>query len=206
MSRAGKSRRWYQEHTRDSYVKQAQRDGYRSRAAYKLLEIDKRHRLLRQGLRVAELGCAPGGWTQVLQRRLGGNGRIVACDLLAMDPVGDVAFFRGDFTHPDVQQQLSTALGGDGADLVISDMAPNLSGIRDRDRALAEELVVAAADFARDMLAPGGGFLAKLFTGPEADSVRAALRREYAKVSICKPSASRDASTEIYVLAQGFGI
>jgi len=206
MARARKAKRWLREHAGDEFVKKARHDGYRSRAAYKLLEIERRHRLLRAGMQVVELGAAPGGWTQVLAARLGGAGRLVACDLLEMAPLPGVHFVHGDFTEKQVRSDLAQQLRGSRADLVISDMAPNLTGIKDRDRALAEELALACVDFAAAVLAPGGATVFKAFTGPETDALRSTLRSCYQRVSICKPAASRERSAEIYVLARGYGI
>ena len=206
MSRAGKSRRWFKQHTSDPYVKKAQREGYRSRAAYKLEDIDKRHRILKPGSAVIELGAAPGGWTQLLAHRLGADGLIVACDLLEMEPVAKTRFIQGDFTDQQIQEQISALLDNQPADLVISDMAPNLTGIKDRDRALSEELLWEVFEFASANLVQGGAVLAKGFTGPEMDQLRAQLREIYQKVVYCKPSASRDKSAEIYLLALGYDI
>ena len=204
--RTASSRRWLERQLSDPYVRRAKRAGYRSRAAYKLIEIDAKHGLLKVGGRVLDLGAAPGGWSQVAAERVGaaaGKGRVVAIDLLPMDPIPGVEFVRLDFLDPPVPERLRALLGGD-ADVVLCDMAANTTGHRRTDHLRIMGLVEAAAAFARDVLAPGGAFLAKVIQGGTEVALLAELKRDYASVRHIKPPASRADSAELYVLAKGF--
>jgi len=202
-TRSKSSQRWLQEHFADPYVKKAQAEGLRSRAAYKLEELVARDRLLKPGMVVVDLGAAPGGWSQWVRQALGDGGRVVALDLLDMPPLAGVEFLHGDFRDDMVLSQLETALGGQPVDLVLSDMAPNKSGVETVDQPRAMHLAELAMDFADRHLRPGGGFLIKLFQGVGFDDYVRELRRRYAKVAIRKPAASRKRSPEVYALAQG---
>lgn len=204
MARSKSSHRWLREHFNDQYVKQSQKEGYRSRASYKLLELQQRDRLVKPGMTVVDLGAAPGGWSQVAAELVGHKGRVLASDILAMDPLAGVEFVQGDFTEESVLNQLLERLGEDRADLVISDMAPNMSGVRDVDQPASMYLVELAADMARQVLKPGGGFVAKVFQGEGFDQLIRDLRASYASVSTRKPGASRPRSREVYVVARGF--
>ncbi|MGL6161476.1 23S rRNA (uridine(2552)-2'-O)-methyltransferase RlmE [Microbulbifer sp.] len=204
MARSKSSHRWLREHFNDQYVKQSQKEGYRSRASYKLLELQQKDRLVKPGMTVVDLGAAPGGWSQVAAELVGHKGRVLASDILAMDPLAGVEFVQGDFTEESVLNQLLERLGEDRADLVISDMAPNMSGVRDVDQPASMYLVELAADMARQVLKPGGGFVAKVFQGEGFDQLIRDLRTSYASVSTRKPGASRPRSREVYVVARGF--
>lgn len=195
--------RWMDEHVADPFVQRARREGYRSRAAYKLLELDERHRLLRPGQTVVDLGAAPGSWAQVVRRRLGGSGTVIALDLLPMDPIDGVLFIQGDMRSESMPAQLAAAMGNRPADLVLSDMAPNLSGVAAADAARGEELIELAADFAVHILKPQGIFVVKLFNGAGFEPSRALLKTLFASVLIRKPAASRDRSAEVYAVAAG---
>jgi 23S rRNA (uridine2552-2'-O)-methyltransferase len=197
------SRRWLQRQLSDPYVARAKREGYRSRAAYKLIEIDDKHHILKPGASVVDLGAAPGSWSQVAAKRVGEEGRVVAIDLLKMDPVPGVEFLQLDFLDPLAPQKLEMLLGGP-ADVVLSDMAPNATGHRATDHLKIMALVEAAAEFARAVLRPGGAFLAKVIQGGTEGILLAALKRDFASVKHVKPAASRADSAELYVLATGF--
>ncbi len=204
MARTKSSSRWLQRHVNDPYVKQAQKDGYRSRSAYKLIELNEKDRLIRPGMRVMDLGSAPGGWSQVAGRLVGAKGRVLATDILPMDPVANVDFIQGDFTEESVIQQILDWLEGEKFDLIVSDIAPNLSGIDSADQASSMYLVELALDMARQVLKPGGTFVAKVFQGSGSDAYLKDLRSSFEKVSIRKPGASRPESREVYVVAKGF--
>ena len=184
-------------------MRKARSQGYRSRAAYKLIEIDDRDRLLAPGARVVDLGAAPGGWSQVAAQKVGRAGRVAAVDLLEIAPISGVSVTRGDFREPEVQAQLVAVLGGRKADLVVSDMSPNVSGIASADQARAAELVRAAADFCREHLRADGRFLCKLFQGEEFGELLKEMKEIFKKVEIRKPGASRGESRETYLLARG---
>lgn len=203
MARSRSSHRWLKEHFSDPFVKKAQAEGLRSRAAYKLEELIDRNRLLRKGMRVVDLGAAPGGWSQVLARELGDSGRIIAMDILEMPPIAGVTFIHGDFREDEALSRLEAALDGQKLDLVLSDMAPNMTGVEAVDRARAMYLVELARDFADAHLATGGNLLVKMFQGVGSDAYLMDLRRRYAKVQVKKPDASRKRSPEVYVLATG---
>jgi len=197
------SRRWLERQLNDPYVVRAKREGLRSRAAFKLTEIDDKHRLLKPGARVVDLGAAPGGWSQVAAKRVGESGRVVAIDILEMDEIAGVDFARIDFLDPPAPDKLKAMLGGP-ADVVLSDMAANATGHRRTDHLKVMALVEAAAEFACEVLKPGGAFLAKVIQGGTEGMLLAALKRDFASVKHVKPSASRSDSAELYVLATGF--
>lgn len=202
MARSKSSRRWLGRHFSDVYVKKAQELGYRSRAAFKLLEIQEKDRILRPGLRVVDLGATPGGWSQVAARLVKPSGRLIALDLLAMDPLPGVEFIHGDFTDEAVLGRIMDALGGQSMDLVMSDMAPNISGVRAVDQPRTMYLAELALDFAGRVLSPGGDMLIKVFQGEGYESYVASLRQVFAKVLVRKPKASRPESREVYLLAR----
>lgn len=202
--RSRSSSRWLKEHFDDPYVKEAQKLGYRSRASFKLLEIQEQTRLIRPGMTVVDLGAAPGGWSQVAMKLVGHKGRVVASDILPMDVIAGVDFVVGDFTDEAVLDEILTCLGEQKADLVISDMAPNMSGMNAVDQPRAMYLVELAAELATQVLKPGGSFLTKVFHGEGFDDLLRSLRGQYSKVSTRKPQASRARSRETYLLAQGF--
>ena len=204
MGRSKSSSRWLNEHFSDPFVKKAQVEGMRSRAAYKLEELLERDGVLRPGMVVVDLGSAPGGWSQVAQNWLNGRGRVVALDILAMDPVPGVEFIQGDFTQDSVLAELEQLLGETKVDLVLSDMAPNMSGVASVDQARAMLLAEIALDFASAHLRRGGAYLIKLFQGAEFDQYVKLLRTRFDKVTLRKPKASRDRSREVYALATGF--
>lgn len=204
MARSKSSGRWLKEHFDDPYVKMAQKDGYRSRASYKLLEIQEKDHILRPGMTVIDLGSAPGGWSQVVSRVIGDSGRLIASDILPMDGIADVTFIQGDFTEQEVFDQIMQAVDGKKIDLVISDMAPNMSGIRAADQASAMFLCELALDLAAKVLAPGGDFLIKVFHGEGFDDFLKQTRLMFDKVQMRKPQSSRDRSREQYLLARGF--
>jgi 23S rRNA (uridine2552-2'-O)-methyltransferase len=201
-ARSKSSQRWLKEHFSDPYVKKAQAEGLRSRAAYKLEELVERDRLLKPGMVVVDLGAAPGGWSQWVRQALGDGGRVIALDILDMPSLAGVEFLHGDFRDDAVLSQLETALGGQPVDLVLSDMAPNKSGMDAVDQPRAMHLAELAMDFADRHLRPGGTLLIKLFQGVGFDEYVRELRRRYARVAIRKPAASRRRSPEVYALAQ----
>lgn len=202
-SRSKSSQRWLKEHFSDPFVKKAQAEGLRSRAAYKLEELVERDRLLRPGMVVVDLGAAPGGWSQWVRQALGDSGRVIALDILDMPSLAGVEFLHGDFREDAVLSALESALGGQQVDLVLSDMAPNKSGIDAVDQPRAMHLAELAMDFADNHLRTGGTFLIKLFQGTDFDAYVRDLRKRYSKLSIRKPAASRQRSPEVYALAQG---
>jgi 23S rRNA (uridine2552-2'-O)-methyltransferase len=204
VARTKSSSRWLQEHVNDPYVKQAQKDGYRSRSSYKLIELNQKDRLIRPGMLVMDLGSAPGGWSQVAAPLVGDKGRVLATDILPMDPLANVDFIQGDFREEAVLNQILEHLHGQKPDLVMSDMLPNISGISSADQAGAIYLLELALDMVRRVLKPGGSFVAKLFQGVGSDAYLKELRTAFEKVSIRKPAASRSRSREVYVVAKGF--
>jgi 23S rRNA (uridine2552-2'-O)-methyltransferase len=200
------SKLWLERQINDPYVARAKREGYRSRAAFKLIEIDDKYRFLKAGARVVDLGAAPGGWSQVAAKRVGaadGRGRVVAIDLLEMAPVAGVAYMQLDFLDPKAPGILKAKLGGP-ADVVLSDMAANATGHRKTDHLRIVALVEAAAEFAAEVLAEGGVFLAKVIQGGTESALLSALKRDFTSVKHVKPAASRADSAELYVLATGF--
>jgi len=202
--RTKSSARWLAEHAADPYVKRAHEEGWRSRAAFKLEEIQRSDHLLRPGMTVVDLGAAPGGWSQYAARTLAGKGRVIALDVLEMPAIPGVEFIQGDFTDEAVLGQLNATLGGARVDLVMSDMAPNMMGIADVDHDRSMYLVDLAVDFATQALRPGGDLLMKVFQGRELQALVARLRRSFESVKFRKPKASRARSAEVYVLARGY--
>jgi 23S rRNA (uridine2552-2'-O)-methyltransferase len=203
MSRSKSSSRWLREHFDDVYVKKAQAEGLRSRAVFKLEELIERDRLLKPGMRVVDLGAAPGGWSQLVRQRLGDSGTVVALDILPMQGIAGVDFIEGDFREEAVLRQLEERLGGQPVDLVLSDMAPNMSGVALADQIRAMDLAELALDFSRHWLKPGGAFLIKLFQGAGFDDYLRNLRAQFERVTMRKPKASRARSREVYALATG---
>ncbi len=203
MSRSKSSQRWLKEHFSDPFVKKAQAEGMRSRAAYKLEELLERDRLLKPGMVVVDLGAAPGGWSQQVRRQMGDKGRVLALDILEMPPLAGVEFLHGDFRDEQVLATVEGMLDGQGVDLVLSDMAPNKSGVDAVDQPRMMYLAELALDFADNHLKPGGAFLIKLFHGVGFDDYVKQMRRRYDKVVIRKPEASRKRSPEVYALGQG---
>lgn len=203
--RSASSKRWLREHETDPYVQKARREGYRSRAVYKLEELDQRDRLLRPGISIVDLGAAPGGWCQYIERKLGDRVRIVATDILPMDavPGTNFTFVQGDFREPAVLAQIEQAVGAAKVDLVLSDMAPNISGVDAADQVASVHLAELALDFARNRLKPGGVFVTKVFQGEGFDAYLKAVRQAFAKVALRKPKASRPRSREVYLVARG---
>lgn len=203
-TRSKSSQKWLQEHNRDHYVKQAQQDGYRSRASYKLLEINQKDRLLYPGLVVVDLGAAPGGWSQVAAKLVGPKGKVIASDILDMDSIVDVNFILGDFTDPVVLQRILGSLEKGLVDLVISDMAPNMSGMKGIDQPKVMYLIELALDLATQVLKPGGNFVVKVFHGEGFDQFMLELKKRFKRVTVRKPDASRPRSREVYVVAKDF--
>ena len=204
--RSKSSARWLAEHANDEFVKRAQREGWRSRAVFKLEEIQRRERLLRPGIRCVDLGAAPGSWSQYAARILGNTSRIVATDILPMDAIPGVEFIQGDFREAAVLEQVLNRVGNAKVDLVLSDMAPNMAGIDAVDQPRSMYLAELALEFADRMLAPGGDLLVKLFQGEGFDQIIRDVRRRYGRVVTKKPKASRTRSPEIYLLARQFGM
>jgi 23S rRNA (uridine2552-2'-O)-methyltransferase len=203
MAKSGSQKRWLKEHQDDLYVKKAHADGLRCRAAYKLMELQEKDRLFLPNQTVVDLGAAPGGWSQILPRWIGKNGNIIALDILPMDPLHQVHFIQGDFTSESVFQELIKALDGQKIHWVISDMAPNFAGDKAIDQPKAMYLVELALDFALQHLAPGGGFVAKLFQGAGFQEFQKLVKASFKQVVIRKPDASRDRSSECYLIARG---
>lgn len=203
MSRSKSSHQWLKKHFDDEFVKRAQREGWRSRAVYKLEEIDRKYRLIRPGMTVVDLGAAPGGWSQYVEKVLAGKGRIIALDILEMEPLPGVEVIQGDFTEDEALDFLVKSLGGEQVDLVLSDMAPNISGMQAVDQPRSIYLVELAIDFAGKVLGKNGHLLFKAFQGEGFEEVIKTLRGQYRTVLIRKPKASRPRSREVYVLAQG---
>ena len=189
-----------QEHVNDEFVKRAQRDGYRARAAYKLTEVDDKDRLIKPGMTIVDLGSTPGSWSQVAVQRLKGQGRIIGLDLLEMMPIPGVDFIQGDFREASVLEQLENMLGGKQIDLVIADMAPNITGISSVDQANVAYLAELALEFSLKWLKPGGNFLVKVFVGSGFEEIMKSMRDGFEKVATRKPKASRDRSSEVYLL------
>jgi len=203
MARTKTSKAWMREHVTDPYVRRAKQEGYRSRSVYKLIEVLEKDKLVRLGMTVVDLGAAPGGWSQVLAPLVGSAGRVIALDVLEMAPVEGVAFIRGDFSETATLERLEKELSGRHIDLVISDMAPNISGVGLVDQARSVGLAELALEFARDRLKPGGSFLVKMFQGSGIDEFRKQLAESFTTVAVRKPRASRDRSSELYLLARG---
>lgn len=203
MAKSKSSRRWLSEHFDDHYVKMAQQKGLRSRSAFKLLELQDKHELIRPGMIVVDLGAAPGGWCQVASPLVGDQGQVIGLDILEMEPVHGVTFILGDFTEEEPLQELEAALGGRKADLVLSDMAPNMSGMAAIDQAKAMYLAELALEFVKQHLKPGGDYVVKLFQGTDFDGYVREVRSLFNKVQVRKPKASRPRSREVYLLARG---
>jgi len=206
--RSASSKRWLHEHRSDTYVKQARHEGYRSRAVYKLEELDQRDHLLKPGISIVDLGAAPGGWSQYVERKLGDRVRIVATDILPMDPVAgtNFTFVLGDFREPAVLEAIEAAVGASKVDLVLSDMAPNISGVDAADQAGTVYLAELALEFAKARLKPSGAMVVKLFQGEGFDEFLKNMRLAFAKVTLRKPKASRPRSREIYLVARGLRV
>ena len=203
MARSKSSHQWMQRHLNDEYVKRARREGYRSRAAYKLLEIQERDRIIKAGQVVVDLGAAPGGWSQIAARLSGGKGEVFAMDILEMDPIPGVTFLQGDFREEEVLNRLMDLLGGRPVDLVISDMAPNVSGVAAVDQPRSMYLCELALDFACQVLKPGGTFVTKVFQGEGFDDYVRDIRSSFQRLVTRKPKASRPRSREVYLVATG---
>jgi 23S rRNA (uridine2552-2'-O)-methyltransferase len=204
MARSKSSNRWLNEHVNDHYVKESKKDGYRSRASYKLIELNKKDKLFRSGMCVVDLGAAPGGWCQVVAPLVGSHGKVLASDILPMDSIEGVEFVLGDFTEEVVFEQLLNVMDGSQADVVISDMAPNMSGISDVDQPRAMYLVELALDMAKQILKPGGTFVCKVFHGEGFESWMKDCRSCFKQVLTRKPDASRSRSKEVYLVAKGY--
>jgi 23S rRNA (uridine2552-2'-O)-methyltransferase len=200
MKRTRTSKGWMQEHLNDEYVKRAHRDGYRARAAYKLMEIDDKDHLIKPGMTIVDLGATPGSWSQVARQRLKEQGRIIALDILEMSPIPGVDFIQGDFREESVLKQLEEKLNNKPIDLVIADMAPNISGISSVDQANAAYLTELALDFSLKWLKPGGNLLVKVFIGSGFEEIVQNMRAGFEKVATRKPKASRDRSSEVFLL------
>ena len=200
----GSGRSWRERQERDPYVQRARREGWRSRAVFKLEEIDGKARLLRPGMVCVDLGAAPGGWCQYVTEKLGGRARIVAVDLLPMDTLPGVDFVQGDFTDEETLQELRSAIGDERVDLVMSDMAPNISGNRAVDQPRSMYLAELALDMCREVLASGGSFVCKLFQGEGIDAFIAETRKQFERVKVMKPKASRPGSREVYLVARNY--
>lgn len=204
MAKSKSSSRWLQEHENDPYVLRARKDGYRSRASYKLIELDEKSRLFCPGQTVVDLGAAPGGWSQVAAERVGDHGTVIASDILPMDAIAGVQFVQGDFTDTAVFEEIVNCLNGEMADLVISDMAPNMSGVKAIDQPRAMYLLELAVDFAGQVLRPGGVFVSKVFHGEGFDQLLKDVRPSFDKIAAKKPDASRSRSREVYWVATGY--
>ncbi|MEJ2391294.1 MAG: 23S rRNA (uridine(2552)-2'-O)-methyltransferase RlmE [Gammaproteobacteria bacterium] len=204
MPRSKQSKKWLKEHFDDPYVKQAQDAGYRSRAVFKLKEIDEKDRLFHPGMTVVDLGAAPGGWCQYARERLGPTDKVIALDILEMEPLPGVEIIKGDFTEQAVLDRLLEVLNNRQVDLVLSDMAPNISGMKVVDQPKAMYLAELALDFCQRALAPNGDFLVKMFQGEGSDTYIKTLRQQFERVVVRKPRASRPRSREVYLLARGY--
>ena len=203
MKRTRTSNAWLREHVNDPYVQRAKAEGYRSRASFKLMEIDERDHLIRSGEVVVDLGATPGGWSQVAAKRMQGKGRVIALDLLEMDPLHGVEFIQGDFREDEVLAELERTLAGQKIGLVLSDMAPNMSGILLSDQARVMHLAELGLEFSRNWLKPDGAFLVKVFQGYGFEDFVREMRQVFTSVSSRKPDASRDRSAEVYLLGKG---
>jgi len=204
MARSKSSSEWLQEHFKDQYVLKSQQEGYRSRAAYKLLQIQEKDRIIKPGMNVVDLGSAPGGWSQVARQFVGSKGKVVALDILPMDQLAQVEFIQGDFQEDSVLEELLKVLNNAPVDLVISDMAPNVTGVKAVDQPKSMYLLELAIDLADQVLKPQGALLMKVFQGEGFQPLLAELRKRYQKVISRKPDASRSRSSEVYLLAKGF--
>jgi len=203
MARSKSSKRWLHEHETDPYVQRAREEGYRSRASFKLIELQERDRLFRPGMTVLDLGAAPGGWSQVAEKLVGAHGSVIASDILSMDSLAGVTFIQGDFTEDETYQAILDAVSGRPVDVVMSDMAPNMSGSKAIDQPKTVYLVELAVEMAARTLKPGGTFVAKVFHGEGFDDLIRSLRGVFTRVVVRKPGASRSRSSEVYVVASG---
>jgi 23S rRNA (uridine2552-2'-O)-methyltransferase len=204
MPRSKSSNNWIRRHLNDPFVKKAQLEGYRSRSAYKLIELNEKDRLIKPNMFLLDLGSAPGGWSQVAAKLIGRNGRVLATDILPMDPIKNVDFIQGDFTEEAVVEEITKKLDGGKFDLIISDIAPNITGIDSADQASSMYFLELALDTVRKTLKPGASFVAKMFQGSGSDQYVKDLRTSFEKVLIRKPAASRAESREVFVVAKGF--
>lgn len=202
MSRNKSRKSWINRHINDAYVQSAQKEGYRSRASYKLIEIDSKYTLFKPGMTIVDLGAAPGGWSQVAQQKVGDKGQVIALDLLTMPPIDKVGFIQGDFTSEETYAELQKTVGDKQIDWVLSDMAPNLSGVRAVDQPKSIMLAEYVLDFAVNYLKPGGGLLLKVFQGEGFQEYLADMRKHFKQVATQKPQASRSSSRELYLLAR----
>jgi len=204
MARSKSSQRWLREHEKDPFVQKSRQEGYRSRASYKLLALDAKDRLFKPGMTVVDLGAAPGGWSQVAAEKVGHQGRVIASDILPMDSLAGVEFVQGDFTEEAVLARILAAIGDQPVDLVISDMAPNMNGMKAVDQPRAMFLVELAVDMVAQVLKPGGTFVAKVFQGEGFDALLLEVRKQFQSVATRKPDASRARSREVYLVARGY--
>ena len=204
MAKSKTSKKWMEEHVNDPYVKKAQADGYRSRASYKLIEINEKDNIIRPNSTVMDLGSAPGGWSQIIAPMVGDNGRVIASDILPMDGIPGVSFLQGDFTEAVVYEEILKMLGDEMVDTVVSYMAPNMSGVNTTDQYASMYLVELALDMARNVLKPNGAFCAKVFQGVGYEEYVKDVRSSFKQVIIRKPAASRPRSREVYLVAKGF--
>ncbi|WKJ91390.1 23S rRNA (uridine(2552)-2'-O)-methyltransferase RlmE [Methylomonas montana] len=204
MARSKSSQQWMQEHFQDEYVKKAQALGYRSRAVFKLIEIQEKDKIIKPGINIVDLGAAPGGWSEYVSKIVGKKSKVIALDLLAIDPIDGVDFIQGDFREDEVLEQLYKVLDGEPVHLLLSDMAPNMSGSREVDQPRAIYLGELALDAAQQILVKGGTFLIKMFQGAGFDEYYNQVRQQFSSVVIRKPKASRSRSNEVYILAKGF--
>jgi len=206
MARSKSSSKWLKEHFDDKYVNLAKKEGLRSRAAYKLQEINKRDRLLKPGMSLIDLGAAPGGWSQLAASIIGKKGKVIAVDLLPMDQLEDVEFIQGDFNDPEIVERLLKSVAQQPVSLVLSDMAPNITGIASVDQARMMNLAELALDLSKNVLSPGGDLLIKLFQGSGVDEFKKEVKFSFKKILVRKPAASRSRSREIYLLARGYNV
>ncbi len=206
MARSKTSKKWLREHFDDEYVKKAQQEGWRSRAVYKLIEIDEKDRLLQPGMTVVDLGAAPGSWSEYAARKVGDKGKVIALDILPMAPIPGVNFIKGDFREDEIYEQLLKVIGEKPVDLVMSDLAPNISGMKAVDQPRAMYLAELTLELAQKVLKPGGDMLLKAFTGEGLDKFKREIRQHFSKLIVRKPKASRPRSPEIYLLARGYNV
>ena len=204
MRKSKSSNRWLKEHFSDVYVKRAKQEGFRARSVYKLIEIQERYKIIKPNMFIVDLGAAPGGWSEYVAQSIGTKGRVFALDILPMHPIMGVEFIQGDFTQDVVVKNLESCLNGAKIDLVLSDMAPNLSGLDVVDQSRSMNLAQRALDFAKTVLKPGGVFLTKVFQGAEFDMFLKSLRHYFGEVKVIKPDASRSRSREVFLLARNF--
>ena len=204
MVKTASSKRWVEEHNADFYVSQATKLGYRSRASFKIIEIQEKYKIFKKDMFIVDLGAAPGGWSQQIVKYMGANGKLIALDLLDMPPIAGADFIQGDFSSDDTYEQLNTLVNYKKIDSIVSDMAPNMSGNKTSDQAKSIHLLELALDFAKENLIKGGSFVTKLFQGQGSDEFIKLVKSDFSKVAQFKPKSSRPRSREIYVIAQGF--